>query len=86
MFNDEYDTMYRYTVSGILTPGDYKQHTVYFEGVDDDGSPILSLYKSNAYFFNMRKDAVFIANAVNAYHGVATFRPKLFTFREYRND
>lgn len=86
MFNKEIGSTYRYTVAGMLTVEDGERIIVYFEGVDDDGSAILSMYKSNAYFFNMRKDAIFVANALNAYREFDTFKPKLFTFKEYGND
>lgn len=74
--------MYRYTVAGILTLRDCIQRTVYFTEINDDGLPVCSLYKSNAYFFNMRKDAIFIANALNAFYEVDTFKIKLFRFEE----
>ena len=74
--------MYRYTVAGTLILGDCIQHTVYFTEINDDGLPVCSLYKSNAYFFNMRKDAIFIANALNGYYNVDTFKIKLFKFEE----
>ena len=74
--------MYRCTVAGTLVLGDCERHTVYFTEIDDDGSPVCSLYKSNAYIFNMRKDAIFIANALNAYYNVDAFNIKLFKLEE----
>lgn len=74
--------MYRCTVAGTLVLGDCEQHTVYFTEINDDGLPVCSLYRPNAYFFNMRKDAIFIANALNAYYNVDTFKIKLFKFEE----
>lgn len=74
--------MYRCTVAGTLVLGDCEQHTVYFTEIDDDGLPVCSLYKSNAYIFNMRKGAIFIANALNAYYNVDTFNIKLFKLEE----
>lgn len=43
---------------------------------------VYSLYKSNAYFFNKPKDAIFIAGALNAFYKVDTFKIKLFKFEE----
>lgn len=74
--------MYRYTVAGTLILGDCIRYTVYFTEINDDGLPVCSLYKSDAYFFNMRKDA----NALNSYYEVDTFKIKLFRFEEVQHD
>lgn len=74
--------MYRYAVAGILVLGDDIANTVYFTEINDDGLPVYSLYKSNAYFFNKPKDAIFIAGALNAFYKVDAFKIKLFKFEE----
>lgn len=74
--------MHRCTVAGTIVLGDCERRTVYFTRIDDDGLPVCSLHKSNAYIFNMRKDAIFIANALNAYYNVDTFNIKLFKLEE----
>ena len=74
--------MYRCTVAGTPVLGDLERHAVYFTGIDDGGLPVCSLHKSNAYIFNMRKDAIFIANALNGYYNVDAFNIKLFKLEE----
>ena len=74
--------MYRCTVAGTLVLGDCERHTVYLTGIDDGGLPVCPSYKSNAYIFNMRKDAIFIANALNAYYNVDAFNIKPFKLEE----
>ena len=74
--------MYRCTVAGTLVLGGRERHAVYFTEIDDDGLPVCSLYESNAYIFNMRRDAIFIANALNAYYNVDAFNIKLFKLEE----
>lgn len=78
--------MYRYAVIGNGASLGFDNRIVYFEGLDVDSSPMLSLFVRNAYVFQARRDAVFIANALNAIYGTDEYDIRLFKLDEVDYD